>query len=1010
MQFSNGNEQKKDQAADQNASSPQKKFNPVSPQGNVQSFSYSPLTQVGMFRPPNVQLLQNSPAQRLPSTPSSINQQVPLRSPLPSLPTYNGLPTRQQGLPIQGMLQPTLTPPVPIYNGLPSRSPGIPTQRLTQPLSSSVATPLVNPPSIKQAQPSFAGRPFPIPPRFPNNNLVQNAPSAPPSRQPGALSNQPSLSQRQFPVPQQPPSISKPPVMNGVIDMQPGVNGFQGPMQANMMRPIQPSGQQHPQNYASMQQTYQNSLNAQFNQMSVTQSGFNRIWGTEAIDLLTTRDVLPPEGVTLPAINLQKEHLNQLNCSSDIMRCTLRKIPETQSILEKARLPLGILIHPFKDLQQLPVVTTTNITRCKYCRTYINPFVYFIDQRRWKCNICFKANEFPEDFLYDPGTKQYLSDPSRRPEAQNSTIEYIAPCDYMTRAPPPATYVFVLETSRASICSGYLKVFSKILLEEFDRIPGDARAQFAFLTFSSSIDFVVLDEGATKPKLIPLSDIDEIFIPKAEGLLAKRSNCEDLIRKFLEVLPDLMNVEGMYENTGSCLGSALQAASKLAWPTGGRISVFLNSLPTIGPGALKERPRTSSGLLLPATDFYKNMALDNTGQQIATDLFFIGHEFQDIATVGCVAKFSSGSIYKFPNFCADKNELELRRFESTLRRYLTRKIGFEAVMRIRCTSGLSIHTFHGNMFVRSTDLIQLANVNPDAGFGLQFSITDSMAERNNVCFQAAVLYTSSKGERRIRVHTLSLPLTPQVSDVISSADQQCIVGLLAKIAVDRSMATSISDAREAFLNAAVDPLSAYKALQNVRSGQLLAPPTLSLLPVYILALLKTVAFCDQAPGLDERVFDWSEMKTLPLPELIQHIYPDLYAVHTLDEEIDPPRLQLSSEKVDTTGIYLMDAGSYIFILVGRTSPPQYCRAVFGVDDPRQVETMYELPTFDTTESDNLRKFIDLLQNEKSYPAAVQVFRDEAPEKTSFFNRLVEDKTKIGVSYFEFLQQLKTKVK
>ena len=761
-----------------------------------------------------------------------------------------------------------------------------------------------------------------------------------------------------------------------------------------------------------MQHTYQNSLNAQFNQMSITQSGFNRLKGTEAIDLLTIRDVLPPEGVILPAINLQKEHLNQLNCSSDIMRCTLRKIPETQSILEKARLPLGILIHPFKDLQQLPVVTTTSITRCKCCFTYINPFVYFIDQRRWICNICFKVNEFPEDFLYDPGTKQYLSHPSRRPEAQNSTIEYIAPCEYMTRAPPPATYVFVLETSRASICSGYLKVFSKILLEEFDRIPGDARAQFAFLTFSSSINFVVLDEGATKPKLIPLSDIDEIFIPKAEGLLAKRSACGDLIRKFLEALPDLMTAEGMHENTGSCLGSALQAASKLAWPTGGRISAFLNSLPTIGPGALKERPRKSSGLRLPAIDFYKKMALDNIGQHIATDLFFIGQEFQDIATVGCVAKFSSGSIYKFPNFNADRNELELKRFESTLRRYLTRKIGFDAVMRIRCTTGLSIDTFHGNMFIRSADLIALANVNPDAGFGVTFTISDSMAERNNVCFQAAVLYTSSKGERRIRVHTISLPLTAKVSDVISSADQQCIVGLLAKIAVNRliNQAALISDVREAFVNAAVDPLSAYKALQNVQSGQLLAPPTLSLLPLYILALLKTVAFCDQATELDQKVFDWSEMETLPLPELIQHIYPDLYAVHTLDEEIDPSRLQLSSEKVDTSSIYLMDAGRYIFILVGRTSPPQYCRAVFGVDDPRQVGTMYELPTINTHESNNLREFIDMLQNEKSYPAAVQVFRDEAPEKTSFFNRLVEDKTKIGVSYFEFLQQLKTKVK
>ena len=33
-----------------------------------------------------------------------------------------------------------------------------------------------------------------------------------------------------------------------------------------------------------------------------------------------------------------------------------------------------------------------------------------------------------------------------------------------------------------------------------------------------------------------------------------------------------------------------------------------------------------------------------------------------------------------------------------------------------------MHTFHGNFFVRSTDLLSLPNVNPDAGFGMQVSI------------------------------------------------------------------------------------------------------------------------------------------------------------------------------------------------------------------------------------------------------------------------------------------------
>jgi hypothetical protein len=59
--------------------------------------------------------------------------------------------------------------------------------------------------------------------------------------------------------------------------------------------------------------------------------------------------------------------------------------------------------------------------------------------------------------------------------------------------------------------------------------------------------------------------------------------------------------------------------------------------------------------------------------------------------------------------------------------------------------GLAIHTFHGNFFVRSTDLLSLPNVNPDAGFGMQLSIEESLSDVQNVCFQAALLYTSSKG-------------------------------------------------------------------------------------------------------------------------------------------------------------------------------------------------------------------------------------------------------------------------
>jgi hypothetical protein len=65
------------------------------------------------------------------------------------------------------------------------------------------------------------------------------------------------------------------------------------------------------------------------------------------------------------------------------------------------------------------------------------------------------------------------------------------------------------------------------------------------------------------------------------------------------------------------------------------------------------------------------------------------------------------------------------------------------------------------------------------------------------------------------------------------------------MAVDRSLSSNLSDARDAFINATVDVFSAFKLAQNLPSGAsgLIAPQNLALFPLYILALLKQVIFC-----------------------------------------------------------------------------------------------------------------------------------------------------------------------
>ncbi|XP_011648058.1 protein transport protein Sec24A isoform X2 [Pogonomyrmex barbatus] len=791
---------------------------------------------------------------------------------------------------------------------------------------------------------------------------------------------------------------------------------YPGPM---MNVPLDSSNKRYPNMYPDQL----NQLNNQMSNLNVAQGGFNKLWGMESIDLLQCRNILPPEKIEPPKIKLHLELLDNVNCNPDIFRCTLTKVPESNSLLQKSRLPFGVLIHPFKDLNHLAVIQCNTIVRCRACRTYINPFVYFVDMRRWKCNLCFRLNELPEEFQFDPVTKSY-GDPSRRPEVRTGTIEFIAPSEYMVRPPQPAVYLFVMDVSRLAVESGYLQIVCNIITDELSRLPGDSRTQVGFLAVDSALHFFSMPDNVSQPHEMIMLDIDDVFLPCPENLIVNLKEREELVRDLLAQIPTKFC--GSHD-TNNALGAGLQAALKLLSATGGRVTVFQTCLPNIGPGALQPREDPNTRVnkdvphLNPATDFYKRFALDCSGQQIAIDLFLLNSQYSDLATLSCVSKFTGGCIYHLPLFRASKLQ-NVETLERLLRRYLTRKIGFEAVMRLRCTRGLSIHAFHGSFFVRSTDLLCLPNINPDAGFGMQISIDENLSDVQSVCFQASLLYTSSKGERRIRVHTLCLPVVASLSDVLHSADQQCIVGLLSKMAVDRSLQSSLSDARDALINVAIDILSAYKLAQSSSGGGLVAPASLKLLPLYIIALLKSVAFrSGTSTRLDDRVFAMFQLKTLPLAQLIQMIYPDLYPVHILDDrnakDIDgkvcpqPPRLNLSAEKLDSRGVFLMDAGDKIFIFIGKNVNPIFCTNVLGVSAFTSIpEEMYELPELDTVESERLRNFVFSLQEEKPYYVSVQVIRDDSHFRTLFVERLIEDRFESALSYYEFLQHLKTQVK
>ncbi|XP_038167023.1 protein transport protein Sec24B isoform X3 [Arvicola amphibius] len=742
------------------------------------------------------------------------------------------------------------------------------------------------------------------------------------------------------------------------------------------------------------------------------------------VNLTQEKNILPATPVWAPVPNLSAE-LSKLNCSPDSFRCTLTNIPQTQALLNKAKLPLGLLLHPFRDLTQLPVITSNTIVRCRSCRTYINPFVSFIDQRRWKCNLCYRVNDVPEEFLYNPLTRSY-GEPHKRPEVQNSTVEFIASSDYMLRPPQPAVYLFVLDVSHNAVEAGYLSVLCQSLLENLDKLPGDSRTRIGFMTFDSTIHFYNLQEGLSQPQMLIVSDIDDVFLPTPDSLLVNLYESKELIKDLLNALPNMfLNTR----ETHSALGPALQAAFKLMSPTGGRVSVFQTQLPSLGAGLLQSREdpnqRSSTKVvhhLGPATDFYKKLALDCSGQQTAVDLFLLSSQYSDLASLACMSKYSAGCIFYYPSFHSTHNPSQAEKLQKDLKRYLTRKIGFEAVMRIRCTKGLSMHTFHGNFFVRSTDLLSLANINPDAGFAVQLSIEESLTDTSLVCFQTALLYTSSKGERRIRVHTLCLPVVSSLADVYAGVDVQAAICLLANMAVDRSVSSSLSDARDALVNAVVDPLSAYSsAVSSVPRSTLTAPSSLKLLPLYVLALLKQKAFrTGTSTRLDDRVYAMCQMKSQPLVHLMKVIHPNLYridrltdegAIHVNDRVVPQPPLQkLSAEKLTREGAFLMDCGSVLYIWIGKGCDPNFIENVLGCPDFAAIpQKMTHLPELDTLSSERTRSFITWLRDNRPLSPVLHIVKDESPAKTDFFQHLIEDRTEAAFSYYEFLIHIQQQI-
>ncbi|CAM8944634.1 unnamed protein product [Rhodiola kirilowii] len=721
-----------------------------------------------------------------------------------------------------------------------------------------------------------------------------------------------------------------------------------------------------------------------------------------------------------------------MNCDSRFMRLTTSAIPSSQSLAARWHLPLGAIVCPLAEApegEEVPIVNFSpgGIIRCRRCRTYVNPYVTFTDAgRKWRCNICALLNDVPGEYFahLDPsGRRVDLDD---RPELTKGSVELVAPTEYMVRPPMPPLYFFLIDVSVTAVRSGMIEVMAQTIRLCLDKLPGSPRTQIGFITYDSTVHFYNMKSSLTQPQMMVVSDLDDIFVPLPDDLLVNLSESKIVVEAFLDSLPsmfqDNMNVE-------SAFGSALRAAFMIMNQLGGKLLIFQNTLPSLGVGRLKLRgddlrvygTDKEHALRIAEDPFYKQMAADFTKFQIAVDIFAFSDKYTDIASLGTLAKYTGGQVYYYPSFQSSVHGEKLRH---ELSRDLTRETAWEAVMRVRCGKGVRFTSYHGNFMLRSTDLLALPAVDCDKAYAMQLSLEETLLTTQTVYFQVALLYTSSSGERRIRVHTAAVPVVTDLGEMYRQADTGAIVSLFVRLAIEKTLSHKLEDARTALQTRLIKALKEYRnifAVHHRLGGRMIYPESLKYLPLYCLALSKSTplrgGYADSQ--LDERCAAGSTMMTLPVKRLLKLLYPcliriDEYLVKgSQDKDLKSSlrNLPLTMDSLDSRGLYVYDDGFRFVIWFGRTLSPDVAKNLLG------PEFAADLSRVALLEHDNemSRKLIRLLktwrENEPSYYQLCHLVRQGEQPREGYFllANLLEDQVGGTNGYVDWILQLHRQV-
>ncbi|XP_043782835.1 protein transport protein Sec24C isoform X2 [Cervus elaphus] len=718
---------------------------------------------------------------------------------------------------------------------------------------------------------------------------------------------------------------------------------------------------------------------------------------------------------------------DQGNASPRYIRCTSYNIPCTSDMAKQAQVPLAAVIKPLARLppeEASPYVVDhgeSGPLRCNRCKAYMCPFMQFVEGgRRFQCCFCSCINDVPPQYFQHLDHTGKRVDAYDRPELSLGSYEFLATVDYCknNKFPVPPAFIFMIDVSYNAVRSGLVRLLCEELKSLLDFLPREGGAEesairVGFVTYNKVLHFYNVKSSLAQPQMMVVSDVGDMFVPLLDGFLVNVNESRAVITSLLDQIPEMFADTRETETVFAPVIQAGMEALKAA-ECAGKLFLFHTSLPIAeAPGKLKNRDDRKlintdkeKTLFQPQSGAYQTLAKECVAQGCCVDLFLFPNQYVDVATLSVVPQLTGGSVYKYACFQVENDQ---ERFLSDLRRDVQKVVGFDAVMRVRTSTGIRAVDFFGAFYMSNTTDVELAGLDGDKTVTVEFKHDDRLNEENGALLQCALLYTSCAGQRRLRIHNLALNCCTQLADLYRNCETDTLINYMAKFAYRGVLSSPVKTVRDTLITQCAQILACYRknCASPSSAGQLILPECMKLLPVYLNCVLKSEVL---QPGAevttDDRAYVRQLVTSMDVAETNVFFYPRLLPLtkSPIENTTEPPAVRASEERLSNGDIYLLENGLNLFLWVGASVQQGVVQSLFGVSSFSQITSgLSVLPVLDNLLSKKVRGLIDSLRAQRSRYMKLIVVKQEDKLEMLFKHFLVEDKSLSGgASYVDFL--------